>query len=191
MQSEAREDTEALLENTLEGFDGRRANLIPILQEIQASHYYLPQEALKRVARKLQIPLSDVYQVATFYRCFSLKPRGKHLVQVCLGTACHVRGGDIILERVRTEAKVDSSGTSPDRQFTVESVRCLGCCGLAPVMRVDKDTHAHLEQNKVKALLNRYRPKPVKAASEAGVGTHLSPKASESVGQPPKDGSRP
>lgn len=169
MQTEAQQG-EALLDETLAGFDERRANLIPILQEIQATHYYLPQEVLKRVAHKLQIPLSDVYQVATFYRCFSLTPRGKHLVQVCLGTACHVRGGDIILERTRTEAKVDASGTSPDRQFTVESVRCLGCCGLAPVMRVDKDTHAHLEQNKVKALLNRYRPKAVKAEQAEPAG---------------------
>lgn len=164
MQIEQQEETEALFNQTLEGFDDKRSNLIPILQAIQSTHYYLPEEALRRVARKLRIPVSDVYEVATFYHCFSLKPRGKHHVQVCLGTACHVRGGEIILERTQTEAGVDASGTSPDRQFTVESVRCLGCCGLAPVMRIDKDTHAHLEQNKIKALLNRYRPKPVKAA---------------------------
>jgi NADH:ubiquinone oxidoreductase subunit E len=143
-------------------FDDRRANLIPILQEIQAKHYYLPEEALRRVARKLHVPVSEVYQVATFYRCFSLKPRGKHLVQVCMGTACHVRGGDLVYERTQTEAKVEASGTSADMLFTVEPVRCLGCCGLAPVMRVGKDTYAHLEQGKVKAVLNKYRPRPQK-----------------------------
>jgi NADH-quinone oxidoreductase subunit E len=140
-------------------FDDRRANLIPILQEIQAKHYYLPEESLRRVARKLQLPVAEVYQVATFYRCFSLQPRGKHLVQVCTGTACHVRGGELVLERTQTEAGVDASGNSADGQFTVESVRCVGCCGLAPVMRVDKDTYAHLEQGKVKGILNKYRPR--------------------------------
>lgn len=146
-------------------FDDRRANLIPILQKIQARHYYLPQEALRRVARKLNLTMADVYQVATFYRCFSLKPRGKHLVQVCMGTACHVRGGDLVHERVQIEAGVDASGNSPDGLFTVEPVRCLGCCGLAPVMRVGKDTYAHLEQGKVKGVLNKYRPRPQKPAT--------------------------
>ncbi len=145
-------------------FDDQRANLIAILQDIQTHFYYLPEDVLRRLARKLRIPLTDVYQVATFYRCFSLKPRGKHLVQVCLGTACHVRGGDLILERVQMETGAGPRGTSPDFEFTVEPVRCLGCCGLAPVMRVDKDTFAHLEQNKVRTLLRRYRPKPAPTA---------------------------
>lgn len=155
------------LEHTLGHFEDRRSSLIPILQEIQATFYYLPEPALRRVARKLQIPMSEVYQVATFYRCFSLKPRGKHLVQVCLGTACHVRGGDLILERAETEAGVAAPGnTSADLQFTVEPVRCLGCCGLAPVMRVDKDTFAHLEQGKVRGVLNKYRPRAGKVAKK-------------------------
>ena len=144
-------------------FDDRRANLIPILQTIQARHYYLPEEALRRVACKLGMTYSEIYQVATFYRCFSLKPRGKHLVQVCTGTACHVRGGDLVYERAQTEAGVDASGNSPDGQFTVEPVRCVGCCGLAPVMRVGKDTYAHMAQGKVKGVLNKYRPRVEKS----------------------------
>ena len=159
------------LEHTLEHFEDRRSSLIPILQEIQSTFFYLPEPALRRVARKLQIPMSEVYQVATFYRCFSLKPRGKHLVQVCLGTACHVRGGDLILERAETEAGVVAPGnTSADLQFTVEPVRCLGCCGLAPVMRVDKDTFAHLEQGKVRGVLNKYRPRAGKVANKEQAG---------------------
>ena len=158
-------------------FGDERANLIPILQEIQATFSYLPQEALRRVARKLRIPITEVYQVATFYRCFSLKPRGRHLVQVCLGTACHVRGGDLILERAQSEAGTALNGTSPDLEFTVEPVRCLGCCGLAPVMRVDRDTFAHLEQAKVRGVLNRYRPKRKPAAARASAPT--SPTATE------------
>ena len=147
-------------------FGDERANLIPILQEIQATFSYLPQEALRRVARKLQIPITEVYQVATFYRCFSLRPRGRHLVQVCLGTACHVRGGELVLERAQTETGAGITGTSADMEFTVEPVRCLGCCGLAPVMRVDRDTFAHLEQAKVRGVLNRYKPRKKPATVE-------------------------
>jgi len=146
------------VEQLLAGFEDRRANLIPLLQEIQATYFYLPEDVLRRISRKLRVPLTEVYQVATFYRCFSLKPRGKHLIQVCLGTACHVRGGERILDRVRIETNTVAATTSADFQFTVESVRCLGCCGLAPVMRVDRDTFAHLEQAKLKGIVKRYRP---------------------------------
>ena len=147
----------ATLDEAFARFDDRRENLIPILQEIQATYSYLPEDILRRVSRKLKVPLPQVYQVATFYRCFSLKPRGKHVVQVCLGTACHVRGGTRILERVETETGLTDVGTSPDLEFVVETVRCLGCCGLAPVMRVDRDVYATLEQTKVKRVLDRYR----------------------------------
>jgi NADH-quinone oxidoreductase subunit E len=147
----------ATMDEALARFEDRRENLIPILQEVQATYSYLPEDVLRRVARKLKVPLPQVYQVATFYRCFSLKPRGRHVVQVCLGTACHVRGGQRILERVGTETGVAGVGTSADLDFVVETVRCLGCCGLAPVMKVDRDVFATLEQSKVKRLLDRYR----------------------------------
>ncbi|MFB3813113.1 MAG: NAD(P)H-dependent oxidoreductase subunit E [Terriglobales bacterium] len=150
-------ENEVIVADILGQFDDRRENLLAILQDIQATFFYLPEDALRRVARKLQVSLADVYQVATFYHCFSLKPRGKHLVQVCQGTACHVRGSERILKRVQTETGAGLAGTSPDMQFTVESVRCLGCCGLAPVARVDKDTYAHLEIGKVKNMLRKYR----------------------------------
>lgn len=153
------------MEAVLGQFEDRRSNLIPILQEIQAKFFYLPEPVLRRVARKLQVPLPDIYQVATFYRCFSLKPRGKHLVQVCLGTACHVRGGDRVLERTQTETGAGPSGTSADFEFTVEPVRCLGCCGLAPVMRVDKQTFAHIDQTKVRGVVNKFKPQAKKAAA--------------------------
>lgn len=152
-------ENEAVVADILGQYEDRRASLIPVLQDIQAHFYYLPEEMLRKVSKKLRISLPEVYQVATFYRCFSLKPRGKHLVQVCQGTACHVRGSERILERVQTETNAGPSGTSPDMQFTVESVRCLGCCGLAPVMRVDKDTYAHLELGKIKNVVRKYRPK--------------------------------
>lgn len=147
----------ALLDDLLGQYSDRRENLLSILQEIQATYFYLPEQALRSVAFKLHVSWSDVYQVATFYHCFSLKPRGRCLVQVCQGTACHVRGSDRILERVQTETGAGLSGTSPDGEFTVESVRCLGCCGLAPVARVDRDTYAHMEIGKVRGMLRRYR----------------------------------
>lgn len=153
------------LETVLEPFEDDRASLIPILQDIQARYSYLPEDVLRRIARKLRIPTPDVYQVATFYRCFSLEPRGKHLVQVCLGTACHVRGGQRILERVQTETGVVDTGTSPDLEFVVETVRCLGCCGLAPVVRVDRDIFASMDQNKIRGVLRRYRPRAAKRSA--------------------------
>ena len=147
------------VERLLDGFEDRRSNLIAILQEVQATYYYLPEHILRRVARKLRIPMNEVYQVATFYRCFSLKPRGKHLLQVCLGTACHVRGAPRVLDRVLTELRLSHPGTTEDKQFTVLAVRCIGCCGLAPVVRVDANTHPHLTQAKVRGLLKKYAPK--------------------------------
>jgi NADH:ubiquinone oxidoreductase subunit E len=149
------EQVEALLGQ----FEDRREALIPILQEIQSTYFYLPQPVLRRVAQKLDIPLTDVYQVATFYRCFSLEPVGRHVVQVCLGTACHVRGGPRVLERILRDLKLPAEGTTKDQLFTVRSVRCLGCCGLAPVVQVDKRVHPHLTQAKVSGLLKLYRPK--------------------------------
>ena len=148
------------VEPLLEQYESRRLNLIPILQEVQETYRYLPQEVLRKISQKLRIPLTDVYQVASFYRCFSLVPRGKHVIQVCLGTACHVRGAPRVLDRILRDLKLAAPGTTQDLQFTVETVRCIGCCGLAPVARVDnKSTHPHLTQTKVAGLLKKYQGK--------------------------------
>jgi NADH:ubiquinone oxidoreductase subunit E len=158
-------------EVTLEQFDGRRSNLIPILQQIQATYSYLPRDVLRRVAQKLRVPLPELYQVATFYRSFSLVPRGKHVVQVCLGTACHVRGAPSVLDRMLRDLKLPGPGTTEDRQFTVETVRCIGCCGLAPVAKVDANTHPHLTQTKVPGLLKRYRRADAASAADTADGS--------------------
>ena len=139
--------------------EGRRSELIPILQEVQEKFYYLPRNILQRISRQLDVPLPDVYHVATFYNCFSLEPVGKQVMQVCLGTACHVRGAPRVLDRILQELKLSQPGTTKDRQFTVRTVRCLGCCGLAPVVRVNHGTHAAMNQAKVRGMLNKYRPK--------------------------------
>jgi len=142
-----------------------RSELISLLLEIQQQHHYLPEEALCKLSRQLRVPLTEVFHVATFYNCFSLEPRGRHLVRVCLGTACHVRGGQRILDKVLRELELPASGTTADFEFTVEPVRCLGCCGLAPVVRVDQSTHGHLMQSRVPKILKRYRASAKAAAA--------------------------
>ena len=161
------------VEPLLEEFEDRRSNLIPLLQEVQEAYRYLPQEVLKRISKKLKVPLTEVYQVATFYRCFSLTPRGKHVIQVCLGTACHVRGAPKVLDRILLDLKMGHPGTTNDLQFTVETVRCIGCCGLAPVARVDNtNTHPHLTQAKVAGLLKKYAARPEETTVKADEASH-------------------
>jgi len=160
------------LENLLRVCEDSRESLIPLLQEIQEKYFYLPEPALRRVAQKLKVPLRDVYQVATFYSCFSLEPVGRNLVQVCLGTACHVRGAPNVLDRILRDLKLPAPGTTDDREFTVRSVRCIGCCGLAPVLRVGRNTHPAMTQAKVKGMLNKYRRKEARQAEKAAEAEH-------------------
>jgi len=148
------------VEPLLEQYESRRANLIPILQEVQETYRYLPQDVLRKVAQKLRIPMTEVFHVATFYSCFSLVPRGRHVIQVCMGTACHVRGATGVMDRILRDLKLGQPGTTSDLGFTVEPVRCIGCCGLAPVARVDnKNIHSHLTQARVPAVLKKYQTK--------------------------------
>lgn len=137
--------------------DGKKDNLIAILQEIQNEHNYLPEEALRHVAKALKVPLSDVIGVATFYRAFSLTPRGKHTCTVCLGTACHVRGGPKILDEFERQLKVHPGQTTKDGRYTLETVACLGCCAIGPVVVVDKDYHAHTSVRQVRPILGKYK----------------------------------
>lgn len=155
-----------------EGFSDRADDLIPLLHEIQGRYHYLPEELLRAVARRFRIPLTEVFHIATFFNCFSLKPVGKHVVQVCLGTACHVRGAPRVLDRMLRELKLPEAGTTPDCQFTVRSVRCVGCCSLAPVVRVDQNTHHHLTQAKVRGMLKKYSADAKPAAGTAKEAEH-------------------
>jgi NADH:ubiquinone oxidoreductase subunit E len=137
--------------------------LIAILQDIQAEYNYLPREALQQVSRSVGVPLIDVVGVATFYRAFSLKPRGRHIVTVCLGTACHVRGGPRILEEFERRLGLKAGDTSPDGRFTLETVACLGCCAIGPVVVVDGDYHAQTSTRKVEGILRQYMAAKSKA----------------------------
>jgi NADH-quinone oxidoreductase subunit E len=144
------------VDGVIDSFGGDLSQLIGILQDIQSHFNYLPREALVRVSEKLEIPISQVYSVATFFKAFSLKPRGRHQINVCLGTACHVRGGPRILGKLERDLKVEAGGTTEDLRFTLDSVRCLGCCSLGPVVVIDNDTYGRLNQEKVAKLLDQY-----------------------------------
>lgn len=145
------------LEKVLAEFAGKKGGLIPVLQAAQGIYGYLPAEALKEISSRLQIPLSKVYGVVTFYAQFHLKPRGRNVVRVCLGTACHVRGGAKIAEAVTKAIGIKDGETTPDLRYTFESVACLGACGLAPVMMVNDETYGRLTPDKVAKLLEEYK----------------------------------
>ena len=140
---------------------GRRRALIQTLQDIQDRLHWLPPEALEHVAEALGVPLVQVYGVATFYRSFSLSPRGRHVCTVCLGTACHVRGGGAVLEEFERKLGIAAGRTTPDGAYTLERVNCLGACALAPLAVVDGRYHAQMTPAKVGTVL---------AAAEKGKG---------------------
>jgi NADH-quinone oxidoreductase subunit E len=130
--------------------------LTAILQAFQERFSYLPKDALEQLSTRLQIPMSRVYHVATFYKAFSFTPRGRHRINVCVGTACHVRGAQGIVEHMERELKISAGETTKDLRFTLDKVRCIGCCSLAPVITINNDTHGRLTQNKSVKLLKRY-----------------------------------
>lgn len=137
-------------------WDVRKDFLIEILQDVQDVYSYLPREVLVEVSKTLAIPLNQVYEVATYYRAFSLKPKGKHPIQVCLGTACHVRGAKLVLDSLERELKIKEGETTEDKLFSLDIARCLGCCGIAPVITVGKEVMGKVSQSKVPAILKKY-----------------------------------
>jgi NADH-quinone oxidoreductase subunit E len=138
-------------------YDSAKSAMVAVLQDIQDEYRYLPKDALSLISREMNVPLSRVYEVATFYNAFSLKPRGKHLVEVCAGTACHVKGGFNLLAKLERDLDVACGETTKDHLFTLEQVRCLGCCSLAPVVRIDGNIHAYLTQDEIPRILKNYR----------------------------------
>jgi NADH-quinone oxidoreductase subunit E len=134
-------------------FEKDRGQLVPILQMIQERHAYLDPTAITLVADHLEIPRCEVYGVATFYNQFRFHPPGKHHIKVCLGTACHVKGGDIILENFERKLDIRDGETTPDREFSIERVACVGCCALAPVAIVDETVQGHMAPSKVEGLI--------------------------------------
>jgi NADH-quinone oxidoreductase subunit E len=141
-------DTKDKVDAIIEKYKRDKGFLVSILQDIQAEYNYLPKEALFDVSDSLGIPVSQVYGVATFYRAFSLIPRGRHLIQVCLGTACHVRGAPKVLEAIERKLKVKAGETTADKEYTLTTVNCLGACALGPVVVIDQEYHGQMNQSK-------------------------------------------
>ena len=150
---------ELKIKSCLTKYNFEKKALISILQDIQEEYNYLPKEALKIVSKTLGIPLIDIVGVVTFYSAFSLEPRGKHLITVCVGTACHVRGGPNILEKFERKLNVKAGKTTEDGQFSLETVACLGCCAIGPVVIVDGNYYAQTSIRKVDAILKKHRKK--------------------------------
>jgi NADH-quinone oxidoreductase subunit E len=134
-----------------------KALLVDILQDVQAEIGYLPKEALEAVGRGLEVPQSRVYSVATFFKAFSLKPRGRHLINVCMGTACHVRGAVKVLEQVEQELGVKTGETTGDLRFTLETVNCVGACALGPMVTIGEDYHGEMTPEGIGAVLAGYK----------------------------------
>ena len=145
------------LSEILKKYGKDKSQLVSMLQDIQSEYNYLPRQALEKLSKKMDIPQSQIYSMATFFRAFSLNKRGKHIVNVCLGTACHVRGAELILESLERQLGISRGQTTQDLNFTLESVNCMGCCATGPVVKIGEEYFGHMTNDKVEPMLKKYR----------------------------------
>ena len=150
------------IDEVLSHYRGEKGALIPVLQEAQNIYGYLPEEVLRRISRGLNVRLSKIYGVITFYAQFYLTPRGKHVIKSCQGTACHVRGAKGVLDSLSRELEVEPGGTTQDLNFTLETVACVGTCFLAPVIMIDEDYYGKLTPKRAVDALKKYSPNGTK-----------------------------
>jgi len=155
------------VEEILDGKGTRPFDVMEALQDIQEEYRYLPEEAMCRVSESLDVPLIEVFRLANFYQAFSLKPRGRHLITVCLGTACHVQGAPRIVDEVLSQLNVEPGETTSDGEFTVEAVNCVGACALAPVVIIDGKYYDHMTAAKLRNLLETVRKQDQEVTSDA------------------------
>jgi NADH:ubiquinone oxidoreductase subunit E len=141
----------------VETTNGQAGAPIRVLQQVQGLVGYLPPEVLKTISREMKIPLSELYGITSFYSFFSMVPKGKYVIQVCLGTSCYVKGGQRILDTMKKDFGLESGGITPDGKFSLETVRCLGCCGLSPVMAIRENIHRKVKPSQLKEILSSYR----------------------------------
>ena len=141
----------------IEEWKAKPGNLIMVLHQVQQTYGYIPREVAIEVSELLSVPLAKIYGVVTFYNFFKLQKAGKYIIQVCLGTACYLRGGDDLMKTLERELGIGVNGTTPDGLFSVEAVRCLGCCGLAPVIVVNGEVHGKLETKDIPGIIEKYR----------------------------------
>ncbi|MGM0405563.1 MAG: NADH-quinone oxidoreductase subunit NuoE [Thermoplasmatota archaeon] len=145
------------IDKVLKKYDPKPSNLIPLLQESQENFGYLPRQVMKEIGDYLELPVSKIYGVATFYAQFRFEPLGKHMIKLCHGTACHVKGAESITETIENELNIKTGETTEDGLFTMERVACLGCCSLAPVVMVDGEVYGNLTREKVKEVIQGYK----------------------------------
>lgn len=163
-------ELQARLDEVLGAYQGKPGALIPVLQIAQSMYGYLPEKVLKYIGLRLKKSYSEVAGVVGFYSFFSTHPRGRHVIRVCLGTACYVRGGIQVLEAVKKKLKIDVGETTPDRLFSLEVARCFGACGLAPVVMVGQDVHHRAHPNQLDRILARYRDPELEAGKSSSQG---------------------
>jgi NADH-quinone oxidoreductase subunit E len=144
------------LDSIIESYGEDDKDLIQAMLAVQDEFNYLPEEALEKISEQLHVPMIRIFQVAAFYKVFSLKPRGKHIITVCKGTACHVRGSSMLIDQVNRVLKIDPGQTTEDLQFTLEEVNCLGCCAIAPVMTIDNKYYGNMSVSKVERVIDKY-----------------------------------
>lgn len=145
------------IDPTLEGRRSQPSQLIEVLQDVQDICGYIPQDAMRTVAKELGVPVMEVYRVANFYKAFTLKPRGKNVITICTGTACHVRGSDLLIDQVKGQLKVEPGDTTKDGLFTVECVNCLGACALAPIVVQNGSYMDHMTPAKLRKIIEKTR----------------------------------
>lgn len=138
-------------------YESAPSSLLAIMQDVQDEARYLPREAMERVAERLRIPIARVYQMATFFESFHLEPRGKHICTVCMGTACHVRGAQRLVEQLERDLEIPSGGTTGDLMFTIEEVNCVGACALGPLVIVDSEYHGNMTSGSLQKLVKKMR----------------------------------
>lgn len=146
----------AIVNRVVEKHQRNKSMLIQILLQLQNDFGWLPREMLTEVSKQLEIPLNRVYQIATFYKAFSLAPRGRHLIRVCMGTSCKVRGADRILDQMRKTLGIEKGENTPDSRFTLETVNCLGCCALGPVITIDDEYYGNLKTADLEKVLSKH-----------------------------------
>ena len=149
--------SEDRIDQIIDKYVNQKGILIQLLLNIQREFHWIPKEAIKRISERLKIPQSQIFRVASFYAALSLTPIGKHLVQVCLGTACHVRGGSRILDTVEDALEIKAGKTTDDMKFTLSGVNCLGCCAQGPMLMVDADYYGGVTSTQVKGILEKYK----------------------------------
>jgi len=141
----------------IEDTDGQAGAPIRVLQQVQGIIGYLPPNVLETISIEMKIPLSELYGITSFYSFFTMVPKGKYVIQVCLGTSCYVKGGQKLLDTMNKDFGLESGGTTPDGKFSLQTVRCIGCCGLSPVIAIKEDVHGRVKPSQLKEVLSSYR----------------------------------